>query len=299
MEPRPASPPQRRPRDPERGAAGLTGPREPLIPDPEDPGFLGEQFLRIVYRTTRALLACKGLLQPGQSIHEATIEQSQDVLRVWNVVHGSSVLAALAPQGSLPTVPVQEMTEEEIARLAACHMAAADQLGLADLPACRWLQNDTFLELFPTAEAILEFEDRVVERAGKRLLRRGRLAAGAWLAKVLGRPSLAERKDWSVLPMSAVRASSQSFGTEDDRLLMVARLERMLQQAQGSLDLRLELAAMRELAKVQGLTFLDDTANQRALLQLYAARKGDEHARIPDIRALPGPPAEAPEARGA
>jgi len=256
-----------------------------LILDADDPDFLGHRFLRAAYRTTRALLICKELLNPGQSLHEAVLSRVDgDVLATRARISSASVFSDISSEaGILPTAPQDDSSPEEVEKIATSHGYAAIELGYEpEDPCLHWFKADQIQEFFPSTQALIEFEVELIEAAGKSLVRDGRIAAAQRIKNALGTPSVMERKDWTALPASYLRDYS-SLPTEDDRALMLARLERIAAKARESLDIRTELSAMNAMARVQGLTFADDTKSQRELVLLLGNRGGRPDAPIPKL----------------
>ena len=245
-----------------------------LVPDPEDPDYQGLRFLAAAYRTTRLLLLTRRLLNPGQSLNEAVQELvSADLLDIQAPFDPTTVMAPIGTLvGSIPTLPHKESEPKERQAIATAHAAAAVKLGYdPDDPVLAWMQPETFERCFPDTRELLVFDAEIVAAAGEQMVARGRAAASALLMCALGKPSTIERKDWASLPMSYLRDFSAT-STDDDRTLMVARLEDIASRAKNSLDIRTELMALRMVATVQGLSFADESKGQRELLLLLGNR---------------------------
>lgn len=226
-----------------------------------------QRFARASYRTTRLILLSKGLLNPGEALQEAV----GDVLTQSKALRPEGSLAAIAAEaGSLPTIPTEDLTEEEIKNVASVHIYAAIQIGYEPNDEClHWLRPGLIEEFFPKADGLIAFESSLLERAGKRLIEKGRSSALRYLKTTLGDPNPIERKDWSALPMAYVRTFLEST-TEDDRTLIVARLELLAVRARESMDTKTELAAVKAIAQIKGLLFNDaDGRNMRALAMLF------------------------------
>lgn len=279
-----------RDRDEDRLALDLD-PTEPtfigrrLYLDEDDPGYLGERFLRAVYRTTRALLLAKELLDPGQSLYESVIVRvDENLLAIEKKISHSSALAAIADEaGHLPTAPKDDSSPEDVEKIATSHGYAALQLGYEiNDPCLHWLHKDLIQEFFPSLQQLLAFEFDLIQAVGIVTVRDGRMAGMLWLNRMLGEVSHLERKDWSGLANAYLRDFSTA-STEDDRLLMVARLEDIASRARGALDTRTELAAANALAKVQGLAFIDDTKSQREMVLLLGNRQERQDVPLPKL----------------
>lgn len=123
-----------------------------------------------------------------------------------------------------------------------------------------------------------------MRRMSQSLVRKGKEYAIKAAEGMVGDLTALERRDFGALSYSQVREGA-SASVEDDRQLMVARLERTVRRAARALDIRLELAAQRELAKVQGLHTADAERGNRELVLLL--NQGSPYReRQPDQRKL-------------
>ena len=118
---------------------------------------------------------------------------------------------------------------------------------------------------------------------GKIAVDQGRAKAFSEMQEILGTPGQAERKDWTGLPLAYVR-DFQGLTTDDDRTLMIARLEELVVKSLEQLDLGKAHSAMRTIAQIQGLTFQDEERSQRqfALLFANAHERSNEHSIVRD-----------------
>lgn len=246
-----------------------------MVLDPDDPDLQAHRFIRCVYRTSRALLICRNLLVPGTSLTRASAETQDSLFWVQAPVSPSSVLSHLAPAlgGPIGTLPHPDSDHHELQVLANAHFAAAVRIGYSpEDPILRWFSASCLAEAMPSAAALLELDNNIVVLGGSLLVLEGKGRTLQWLVDVLGPVSAAERADWLGIPVDYVR-DFLSMTTDDERALMVSRLESLLHQARMALDTRTELMALRLLASVQGLTFADEGRSQRELLQLLSASK--------------------------
>lgn len=251
----------------------------------DDPEEIGRRFLTAAYRTTRALLICREQIGQGQSLAETP----QETFERRELIAPTSALGHYSAEiGRLPVFPDEQCTPEEVSKIAVAHGCAAIELGYSPDDEClHWLHADQILEFFPSIHALIEFEFSLLSKAGRILVRHGRLAAAARLRKLIGTdPSPLERKDWALLPAAYLRDIGD-LSTEDDRALAIARYESIRARARESLDLRTELSAENALARVKGLTFVDDTKAQRELLLFLGNRNGRPDAPVPHL-----PPAQ-------
>lgn len=230
------------------------------------------------------LLICKNLLPPGRGLYEAVHERVEgDVLSVRERIRDGSALEAVAAEsGVLPSTVTDDLCEEEIDRFATTVQYAALQCGYApDDPCLHWFQRHLIEEFWPSVTALINFEAEFLEPVGRTMIEHGRSKAFLEIQEHLGSPSHAERKDWTALPMAYVR-DFEALSTEDDRSLMVARLEELVVKALDQLDLGKAHSAMRTIAQIQGLTFQDEDRAQRqfALLFAQAHERSDERAIV-------------------
>ena len=229
--------------------------------------------MQAAYRSTRLVLLSKRLINPGESLYEAVIERLDgDVLTQRAAIAQDSPLGAIAGDVTdLPTVVIDEMKPEEVKDFASQHLYAAIQAGYDPNDEClHWFHPDLIEDFWPTPELLLRFESSFLQRIGRVLVSKGRAAGLRSLTRVLGDPSSVERKDWGALPMAYVRDFLEST-TDDDRSLIVARLEIMAAKARQELDLKTELQAVKLIAQVKGLLFNDlEGRNQKALAMLFA-----------------------------
>lgn len=227
--------------------------------DEEAPDYHPRRFLAIVYRTTRALLAQKNLLTIGQGLNELDDLTFTSLLPIQR--EGSPF-----KDSQLPVSPSEETTPEEFEQIRTMHGYTALQIDIhPDDPCLQWLED---IEYFPAPEDLLRFELEFLALAGQALLHYGRQGAFTVLERFLGPVSRLERRDLMALPFAWVR-EMKAASTDDDRMLANLRLDSIILRAQDSLDLRVELAAIREQARIQGLTFQDEDRKNRDLLQLF------------------------------
>lgn len=243
----------------------------------------------LFYRTSRLILAKKGVLGAGQSIAEA------DTV---GVVRPLENRALFGPNHSdEPANPHADGANPE--KQAENHILAAFEAGYdPEDEVLAYLEADFILTWFPDEARLLAYEAEVLRSAGRQLLANGRSAAFKRLERLLGPISAAERRDYLALPYAYTRDMA-STSVEDDRIVMAGRLEAIGKRAREALDTRTELAAMRALATVQGLTQLDaDKSNRELILLLGQGSHVRQPSQLeatdaetvvkPRIRALPG-----------
>lgn len=244
---------------------------------------ISQRFLAACYRTTRAILLCRHLLPTGQAIGLAI--ETEEIHRATSI-DPASVLRDVEPWlRGLPAVPPTSITPEDAERLANAHGYVAVRLGYdPEDPCLFWLEPKHFLEFFPSTEELRIFEDSFLRVIAKTLIRRGAIAAMERMEKVLGKPSLYERRDWVALQRAYLR-DFVSTNTEDDRQLMIMRLEKMFIDAEEALDVKARASILRTLAAVQGLTFQDAEKSSRELQILLSQQR----PRDANLARLEGP----------
>lgn len=216
-------------------------PRNTFLPAEEGDHIplLWFRFVATNYRLLRASLLNRRLIPPGQPLRE----DRDAIKRAASVsIDPTSVLA---PFGD-PLEPV----------------ATAIFLGIQpEDPVLHWFG---FHEFAPSEESLLDFESELIAYAGKALLRGGKLAAHARMERIFGRCHHAETRDWVNLPVAYAREFS-SMNEEDDRTIMLARLESVRKRCEAALDLRGEMAALRTMSQVAGLLIKQDGKEEREM----------------------------------
>lgn len=261
-----------------------------VVPNPDLPTFLGDRFVATAYRTTRALLICRHLLDHGSSFQELPADTVTRVVPIdpTSVLRGAAELLA-----GLPTLPQDYSSPSEIERLATVHGFVAVQLGLDPQdPILHWFEPERFQEFFPEWGHMMTFEAHLLKNVGRTLVHHGRERAFRRLERVFGEASVYERKDWAALP-SCYLQEFASNSTEIDRKLMVARLEGIASRARKAMDNRLEAQCARAIASVQGLTFLDDDKKKKELYMLLnkPPERSEANATLPPLPERPRLPA--------
>lgn len=238
-----------------------------------DPEALYKRFQALCYRTTRLILAQKGVLGAGQSISEA------DSVGIVRPLENRS---QFGPNHSdEPANPHIEGANPE--KQAQNHVLAAFEIGFDPQDeVLDYLGADYILTWFPDEQEMLRYEQKMLRSVGRQLLANGRGAAQKRLEKLLGEISTAERRDMMALPYAYSR-DLVSTSVEDDRVVMASRLETIAKRARNSLDNRTELAAMRELGKIQGLTAIDADKSNRELILLLG--QGNHAPQAPQLEA--------------
>lgn len=248
--------------------------RRRFMPDSQEE-VIGFRWTALVYRTTRALLLCRRLIAPGE-----LLPPLQEINRAIPVDPSTLPLSLLGELDDLPALPTGI---DDAGRLANAHLGIAILLGIdPNDEVLHWFSNaDLFLEFCPSFESLQRFEAELVEFAGKALIQKGRLAALKRLERVFGTAAALEKSDWAKLPQHYVNEIT-STSTDDDRTLMVHRLEGLLSRARASLDTRLELSILRALASIQGLTFQEGDKSMKELALAFSQqpKRSSEAARL-------------------
>lgn len=228
------------------------------------------------------MLISKNLLEPGRALFEAIAERLEgDILTHPEPIReGTALEAVRAECGTIPTAPDPEKPDTTEA-VSVQHLYAAIQAGYTpNDPALFWLQPAHIEEFFPSCEALLRLETELLCDIGEVLVKDGRARAFQRLQELIGTPGQVERRDWASLAMAHIR-DFQSLDTEDERRLMVARLDELARDAREQLDLGKALSALRMMAQIQGLTFQDKDREHRAFALLFNStpERSEELAR--------------------
>ena len=170
--------------------------------------------------------------------------------------------------------------------------------------ACEVLRDPARARLAPvSASGVMALEDLVCDEVGRLLVRSGELAAVAHLRTRYG---LARREAMSTVRLARAQAVAVAgrSSVEEDRSVMVAQLKDYLARSRATLNMADELRALKELAKVQGLTRSDPEDRAMEFLGVVERVAGRQDALLeaasdlvgadPDeVRALLPPPREA------
>lgn len=269
--------------------------RNPIIPDESAPDFLWQRFEGLCYRTTRAILRARHLLGEGQTLAGAA-SQTRQLLRQTFPLDPSDPLIGFAvglDDDRPPTAPFPDLPQHT-ERVGALHTLTAIELGTdpEDL-VLFWFGKDHVLDAFPTIDRLIAFEAQFVDYAHKFLTKKSRQAAIAATEKVFGRLHFLERPDFARLPYSPL-VEFASTTPEEDRALMVSRLERLAARARDSLDIRTEAAVLRSIAQIQGLTY-QDVDNEKRNFREVLALPPDTKTSPPPIPRLTISSIEAPQ----
>ena len=153
-----------------------------VVPNPESPTFVGERFLALAYRTTRAILIARHLLPAGSAFQELPWDTTG---RVVPIDPSTPLRDAGAFLNGRPTLPDVRSSPDEIVALAKGHCLVALLLGAdPDDPALHWFQEDHFEEFYPTFFEMLAYEAALLKNVDDLLkLERPELASLRELAR--------------------------------------------------------------------------------------------------------------------
>lgn len=145
-------------------------------------------------------------------------------------------------------------------------------------PDClRYLEDPSlarFLEL--SEETILAVEELMVDQAQRVLLRHGHHAVVDHFTANYG---LTRREGMSLVLLAKADARLQGKSSvEDDRALMIAQLQSLVDRARESMHTGDELRALRELARVQGLTRTEPEDRGAEFLNIVRSVSGKQDA---------------------
>lgn len=220
----------------------------------------------------------RGLLSVGQSIIEASSYQRvfEDRKPFRNTpISGINGIEA-------PILPQPGMAEEQLSGISTLHMLTAFEIGIdPDSRILHWLTGEMLLEMFPTEDVLFDYEHDFLDEIGRALLSHGSLVSLKRAESIVGKLSRHEKRDFTALSYSWIKAM-QRVDTDDARALMILRLERMGKKARAALDLRAELAALRESASIQGLRFQTESNEQRELIASYSELRNRPQLELPE-----------------
>lgn len=250
----------------------MVKPKEPpLIPNPRDEDYLWKRFVGLSYRTTRAILRARSVIGEGQQLATAAT-MTQDILRATFPLDPADPVVGTAGLFYGQDTPAYALPTDgpaTIAQIAGLHGAVAIELGIdPEDPVLFWFDQDRLLETQLTLTGLVDFESELLTYSSKKLVI-GRLKARDAIEKVLGRLHIAERVDYQRLSFAPLVEASDA-AIEEERALMVARLESVARRARQSLDIRTELATYRSIAQILGLTFQDTDQTQRHMRELFS-----------------------------
>jgi hypothetical protein len=240
----------------------------------------------LTYRTSRAILRSRRLVEEGQTLATAAANTRYLLRQTYPIDVNDPIVGHLVGTDlnlvcSTAPFPDLEHTKHDTAAL---HTFVALELGEPDnSDLLFWLETPRILEHFPPIETLLDFERQLVEFAGKRLAAGNRPGCFSALESVFGKLCAAEEDDIQRLPFTYLKRYSVST-PDDDRALMIARLERAARRAAASMDTRTEVSVLRSIAQIQGLTYQDADNEQKNMREVFrSAPKSAETPRIPDL----------------
>jgi len=270
---------------------------------PEGPPATPEEALpeRTVaaWRLVRATALWLGIVAKGESLEQARAELGDDpwttaVPRLAKAGRGGlreTSRAWLWDKG-LPLLPPEE--PERLGRWVAFMAVTSHQLGITPYHPHHGAVS-AFLDL-RTARGtgvsggdVLAFEELAVDEAHELLVEAGERAL---LRHFRGKYHLSRQEVVDLVMMGRARARElHSSDIEENRALLEAQLKDYLGRAKESMNMADELRAMRELARVQGLTRVDPDDLPGDFLAVVARVSGRQDAVL---LAAPGAPALPP-----
>jgi hypothetical protein len=169
----------------------------------------------------------------------------------------------------------------EPARWCAAFEVVAEDLGLRRGPrgpdVVRVLSDPAIASLVPVAhKAVVRLEDLMVDQAQRVLFRHGERGVMDHFRDTYG---LSRRECLGLVRLA--RADALQYGrssVEDDRALMVAQLKDFADRARDAMNMGDEIRALRELARVQGLTRTEPEDKMSEFLGVVRAVSGRQDA---------------------
>ena len=257
-----------------------------IVPHPDDQDARWKAFVALTYRTTRAILRARKLVGEGQTLADAAAE-TRYLLRQTAMVDANDPIVGHLVGSDLnlvcSTAPFPDLEHTKHATAALQTFVALELGEPDDSDLLFFLETSRILEHFPSMETFIDFERQLVEYAGARLANGNRPGCQKAITAVFGKLCHAESAVIMRLPFAYLKQYTVSTPAED-RALMVARLERAARRAAASMDTRTEVAVLRSIAQIQGLTYQDVDNEQRNLREIFRGPpKSAELPRIPDI----------------
>ena len=265
-----------------------------FFPTDDDPDGRWLAYVALTYRTTRTILRARRVLSEGQTLAHANASRRFLLRSDHPITPDHPILGDLvgSPDVNLkcPVAPFHDL-EHLVKDTAAVQTYTA--MGLGESPESDllfWLQPEHILDCFPTMQVFLDFERKLTEHAGKALPAGTRPRAQKTLQAVFGPLHFIEEVDIGRLPYAHLQSYMSSTQSED-RALMIARLERAARRAAASMDTRTEVATLRTIAQIQGLTSQDTDNEKRKFLEIMSGPASTEYEqpRIPDLGRLRSP----------
>lgn len=239
------------------------------------------QRVLAAWRVCRALARVKGILAEDEPLDDRLRLLDQDGNDQWHARTTASRGMSSDPsipeslhslvsggkvQQPLPVHPEKLTDPKDLRRFSQTVELLSKWLGL-NYVAVRGLDKP---QGFPPKEQILQLEQELVEEAmldlqeksTKRLLLDLRENKGLTLPEALIVLALARRK---------LQDLFGTTNTEQDRALVLARLEALYERAKEALDLRAEIAALKLIAMVQGLTSKDPEQLETEFMKVVGA----------------------------
>lgn len=137
---------------------------------------------------------------------------------------------------------------------------------------------------WPPKEAVMGFELVLVDEVLSHLVDHGHLKTQKWLLARHGL-RLPEIQSTMRLVRAAMRGSYEQRDVEEDRILMVLKLEDFIERSKAALDLKSEAQGLKQLALVQGLGRTeprDATSEFLEVVKRVAAKQAPEQLESSD-----------------
>lgn len=145
------------------------------------------------------------------------------------------------------------------------------------------LEDPSLIRLsFPSRLQILAWEDMVVEEAFRCMAEQGQAAAEDFLADTYG---LRTFETLSLIKLAKGKARKRlENDLDEDRAVMIYRLDEVARRAKDGMDLRTELGALKQMALVMGLGRSDPEDSLRDMIDVVARVAGESRkSREPEV----------------
>lgn len=281
--------------------------RDPIAED----GALQPHLRIVVWRLVRAIAAASGLLDEDELLSDALdglevdpwygkVEPRPTPSQRALLRHGAtSVLYEAASQGGgFPLLPPTDGRTQVWCDVVA---RVAEDIGVARAPRgadCLRVLLDPELAAATglNSKAVLVVEDLMVDQALRVLVRHGEQAV---IDHFQAQQGLSRREGHALITLARAAALRHGRSTvEDDRALMSAMLKDYLARARDSFNMGDEIRALRELARVQGLTRTEPEDREGSILDVIkrvGAKQDMLNLPASAVKVLPlDPPTDTP-----
>lgn len=219
----------------------------------------------VAWRVTRAIATIKGLLGPEETLHNAMRLLDEHGNDQWHArtaaeQKGDETFPAAIKGVVLEPVPLPVMPSrddpEALNRFVLATQAIIRQLGLTG-PGTYGLDDpEQLMRLWPSTLGIVQFERDLVEVVAALVVKQSSLEVLKTMADTF---KLKTNEAMVLIKMARGMIETIYGGTmiEQDRALLIGRLEEIAVRARFAHDIRSEISALKLIAQAQGITSID------------------------------------------